>query len=146
VDVQKIWDAACSQCADEIEQTGAQIETVKPLPIVRAHDATLTQVLVNLLTNGMKFVEPDKKPKLRFWCEDLGHSVRLWLQDNGVGIEPRFHDRIFWVFERLHGSNFAGTGIGLSIVRKGVERMGGHVGLESEIGKGSRFWIELQKA
>jgi signal transduction histidine kinase len=68
------------------------------------------------------------------------------VEDNGLGIPPDQRERIFRVFERLHGASFPGTGIGLSIVRKGVERMGGTVGLESEPGKGSRFWIELPMA
>ncbi len=70
VDVQKIWDAARFQCADQIEQTGAHIETVKPLPTVRAHDATLTQVLANLLSNAMKFMKAGVRPEIRFWAED----------------------------------------------------------------------------
>jgi PAS domain S-box-containing protein len=75
------------------------------------------------------------------------NSVRLWVEDNGIGIEPKHQERIFNVFERLHGAEtYPGTGIGLAIVRKGVERMGGRVGVESQLGQGSRFWIELQKA
>jgi signal transduction histidine kinase len=68
------------------------------------------------------------------------------LEDNGIGIDPKYHQRIFKVFERVAGSAYPGTGIGLAIVQKGVERMGGRVGVESEPGKGSRFWIELRKA
>ena len=75
------------------------------------------------------------------------NSVRLWVEDNGIGIEPKHQERIFNVFERLHGAEtYPGTGIGLAIVRKGVERMGGRVGVESQLGQGSRFWIELRKA
>jgi len=70
------------------------------------------------------------------------HSV--WIQDNGIGIEPEHHERIFRVFERLHSAElFPGTGIGLAIVRKGMERMGGQAGLESRPREGSRFWVEL---
>jgi signal transduction histidine kinase len=70
--------------------------------------------------------------------------IRLWVDDNGIGIAPENHKRIFNVFDRLHGSEvYPGTGIGLAIVRKGVERMGGRVGVESQLGQGSRFWIEL---
>jgi signal transduction histidine kinase len=70
--------------------------------------------------------------------------IRIWIEDNGIGIEREFHEKIFGLFERLHASHaFPGTGLGLAIVRKGVERMGGRVGLESEAGRGSRFWVEL---
>jgi signal transduction histidine kinase len=73
--------------------------------------------------------------------------VRLWFEDNGIGIQKQLFDRIFLMFQRLHpAQEYEGTGIGLTIVRKAVERMGGAVGLESDPGKGSRFWIELREA
>ena len=72
--------------------------------------------------------------------------ARLWMEDNGIGIPAEQHERVFRVFVRLHGSRYTGTGIGLSIVRKGVERIGGRVGLESAVGKGTRFWMELPKS
>jgi signal transduction histidine kinase len=70
----------------------------------------------------------------------------VWFLDNGIGIAPEHQEQIFHVFERLHGmEQFPGTGIGLAVVRRGVERMGGHVGVESAVGAGSRFWIELPR-
>ncbi|WP_293261427.1 MULTISPECIES: CHASE3 domain-containing protein [unclassified Microcoleus] len=73
-------------------------------------------------------------------------TVRLWVEDNGIGIAPEHQKRIFRVFERLHGiESYPGTGIGLAIVQKGADRMGGRVGVESQLGQGSRFWIELRK-
>jgi signal transduction histidine kinase len=75
------------------------------------------------------------------------NTIRLWVEDNGIGIASEHQKRIFGVFERLHGiESYPGTGIGLAIVQKGVERMGGKVGVESQLGQGSRFWIELRKA
>jgi signal transduction histidine kinase len=72
--------------------------------------------------------------------------VRLWIEDNGIGIAVEHQERIFRVFERLHGvETYSGTGIGLAIVRKGVERLGGRFGVESQVDQGSRFWIELPK-
>jgi signal transduction histidine kinase len=73
--------------------------------------------------------------------------VRLWVEDNGIGIDPQYHQKIFGMFERLVSDReFEGTGIGLAIVHKAVERMGGRVGVESQPGDGSRFWIELPRA
>jgi PAS domain S-box-containing protein len=146
VDVQKVWEASVYQCAPDIERTNAIVEVERPLCRVRAHEPTLTQVLTNLLSNAIKFVEPGTRPHVRFGCNGEGRFACMWIEDNGVGIEPQYHDRIFRVFERLHGARFAGTGIGLAIVRKGVERMNGNIGLKSEPGKGTRFWIELPRA
>jgi signal transduction histidine kinase len=113
---------------------------------VLGHSATLVQVISNLISNALKFVEPEAQPQIRVWTEAREDWVRLWVEDNGIGIAPQHQERIFKVFERLHGREiYPGTGIGLAIVRKGVERMGGTVGVESEVGK-SRFWIELRKA
>lgn len=146
VRVQAAWEAALFQCATQVEQSRAQIETANPLPIVRSHEATLAQCLANLLNNALKFVAPGLRPSIRFWSEDCGEEVRLWLADNGIGIPEREQERVFRVFERLNGTRYPGTGIGLSIVRKGIERMGGQMGLQSQPGQGSRFWIQLPKA
>ena len=83
---------------------------------------------------------------MRVRAEDRGDCVRLWVEDNGIGIAPEHRDRIFKVFERLHGEeSYPGTGIGLAIVRKGIERTGGRAGVEPGDGGGSRFWVELPK-
>ncbi len=154
VEVLKAWNVAQFQVSTQVESCGAQIETIGSLPVVRAHEATLSQCLANLLSNALKFVAPGVQPQVRFWAEDRGVAadgtregkVRLYLQDNGLGIAAEHHERVFRVFERLHGPRYSGTGIGLSIVRKGVERMGGDIGLKSNLNEGSVFWIELRKA
>lgn len=111
---------------------------------VMAHRATLESIITNLISNAVKFVEPGVAPEVRLRAEAREGSVRLWVEDNGIGIDPRHQAQIFRVFERLHGiETYPGTGIGLAIVRKGVERLGGRCGVESYLGKGSRFWIEL---
>ena len=145
VDVRSAWEIALFQCASQIEQAGTLIEATEPLGVVIAHEPTLGQCLANLLSNGLKFVAPGVTPRVRCWSEARGERLRVWVEDNGIGISPKQRERVFRVFERLHGSRFAGTGIGLSIVRKGIERMGGTVGLESGSGQGSRFWLELPK-
>jgi PAS domain S-box-containing protein len=146
VQVRKAWESALLQCAVQIDQTKASIDTVEPLPLVRAHEVTLGQVLANLLGNALKFVETGVQPRVRFRTEQQGTFVRLWVEDNGIGIPSDQHERIFRVFERTHGARFGGTGIGLAIVKKGVERMGGHVGLKSTPGQGTSFWVDLPKA
>jgi PAS domain S-box-containing protein len=144
--VESAWKSALYQHSDRIEKTHAKIETDDHLPTVCAFEPILVQVLSNLVSNAIKFVQPGVTPNIHFWSEDKGNNVRLWLEDNGIGIDPQYHDRIFGVFERLQSTKYDGTGIGLAIVRKGIERMNGKVGLESKPGKGSRFWIELPKA
>lgn len=146
VPVQAAWNLAQALCAAQIEEARPRLETAEPLPSVRAHEGTLAQCLSNLLGNALKFVAPGVQPAIRFWAEDCGSNVRLNLQDNGIGIPAEQHDRVFRVFERLNGANYPGTGIGLAIVRKGIERMGGQIGLESRPGQGTRFSILLPKA
>jgi signal transduction histidine kinase len=122
----------------------ATISIQSPLLPVLGHDAFLTQCFSNLLENAVKFVSKGKAPEITVRTEPRGSMVRIWVEDNGIGIEPRHQQRLFNLFERVHSEQeYEGTGIGLSIVRKAVERMGGTVGVESEPGKGSRFWMEL---
>ncbi|MBW4527261.1 MAG: response regulator [Phormidium tanganyikae FI6-MK23] len=129
-----------------IQERQAQITVQNPLPSGVGHRATLVQVISNLLSNAIKFVEADVQPQITVWAEQRGERVRLWIEDNGIGIAPQHQQRIFQIFERLHGIEiYPGTGVGLAIVHKGIERMGGRIGVESEVGQGSRFWIELQE-
>jgi len=126
-------------------QSGAaDIQIRAPLNKAIGHRASLYQAIANLLTNAVKFVSPGTKPKVGVWSENQGAKVRLWIEDNGIGIPPDEFDRIFALFERgTSSSRYEGTGIGLAIVRKAMERMGGAVGVQSEPGRGSRFWLEL---
>jgi PAS domain S-box-containing protein len=116
------------------------------LPIVLANPSALTQVISNLLTNAVKFVAPGVPPRVRIWSEPIGAYVRFSFQDNGIGISKKGQQKIFGLFQRLHAADsYDGTGIGLAIVKKATERLGGQVGLDSEPGKGSRFWFTLKE-
>ncbi|MFO1499832.1 MAG: ATP-binding protein [Verrucomicrobiota bacterium] len=117
------------------------------LPDVVGHEPSLSQVISNLLSNAVKFVRPGVVPEVRLRSECRDGQVRVFFEDNGIGIRPEHQHRLFGMFERVHpGDTYEGTGIGLAIVRKAMERMGGKVGLESDGVHGSKFWIELSAA
>ena len=148
LDLRSVMAQIRTHTEGEFRDREASVEVAIPeaFPHVMAHPTTLVQVVTNLLTNAVKFVGPGVRPHVRVWAEERDEWGRLWVEDNGIGISPEHHGRIFRVFERLHGSEiYPGTGIGLAIVAKGTERMGGRAGVESTPGKGSKFWIELSK-
>jgi two-component system, sensor histidine kinase and response regulator len=131
----------------EIRERGIAVEISSPLGCVFAHPPTLKQILANLVGNSLKFASPERAPKVRIFTTREHAFVRLWVEDNGIGIAPQFHEKIFGLFQRLHDAQaYPGTGIGLALVRKGAERMGGRAGVESHLGEGSRFWVELPLA
>jgi PAS domain S-box-containing protein len=116
------------------------------LPNVVANEALLAQCISNLLSNGAKFVAPGTTAHVEISAVLLKDaSMRVCFKDNGIGIAAENHARIFRLFERIHSATeYEGTGIGLTIVRKATDRMGAQVGFESEPGKGSTFWIQLK--
>jgi signal transduction histidine kinase len=126
-----------------LQSDKADIEIEGELPVVLGNEALLTQCFSNLLGNAVKFVALGVRPRVRIQSEKLDHSIRIWIIDNGIGIAEQYRERIFHMFQRL-SNEYEGTGIGLAIVRKVTERMGGGVGVESEPGQGSRFWITLR--
>jgi PAS domain S-box-containing protein len=131
----------------ELHPPRGNVTVDSPLPPVIGHDASLTQCLANLLDNAVKFVPPGVVPQVRVFAERHGTRVRINVKDNGIGIEPEGQRRLFAVFQRLATAHtYQGTGIGLAIVRKAAERMGGTVGVESTPGQGSTFWVELPAA
>ncbi|PYJ82757.1 MAG: hypothetical protein DME22_17480, partial [Verrucomicrobia bacterium] len=134
------------QLESDLHEKKVKLAVEGILPAVLGHRATLGQVVGNLVSNAIKFVAPGVTPRVRLRGEESGDFFRLWIEDNGIGVAAEHRERIFRIFERLHGvETYPGTGIGLAIVQRGVERLGGRVGLESAEGKGSKFWIELKK-
>ena len=123
----------------------ADIEIQGNLPVVMGNESLLTQCFANLLGNAVKFVAPGVKPRVRIHAEINGALVRISIHDNGIGIPKHAHSRLFGMFQKLD-NQYEGTGIGLAIVRKVAERMGGKVSVESEPGQGSRFWVDLRPA
>jgi len=131
----------------QLQANGADIAIESPLPVVLANEASLTQVISNLLANAVKFVAPGIAARVKVSADEIEGDVRLWIEDNGIGIDPRDHERIWSIFTRIgRARDYEGTGIGLTIVRKAVERMNGRIGVESALGEGSRFWVRLRKA
>jgi signal transduction histidine kinase len=144
-----------------LQPNSAEIEISEDLPWVLGDEAALTQAFSNLLGNAVKFVASGTRPKVRVWGElrtsqnqssnsqnatrEQTQLARIWVEDNGIGIPLEFKARIFDMFQR-GTKDFEGTGIGLAIVRKVIQQMGGSVGVESQPGKGSKFWIELNSA
>ncbi|MFP4006966.1 MAG: PAS domain S-box protein [Spirulinaceae cyanobacterium] len=128
-----------------IQERNAQITIEGSLGWVYSNSTILPQILINLIQNALKFTAPEIQPQIRLWSELVDENTRrLWIEDNGIGIKPEHQKRIFTLFERLHGSeSYTGTGIGLALVNKGMERLRGRVGVESEIGVGSRFWLNF---
>ncbi|MCU1220534.1 MAG: sensor signal transduction histidine kinase, partial [Candidatus Angelobacter sp.] len=141
--------AAVEAAIDQLDENlrDKVTSTVDPCLAVAAHMATLTQALFNLINNGLKFHAQGKTPHVSVSALQNGKSAVIQVCDEGIGIAPQHHERIFQVFERLHsGDAYPGTGIGLAIVKRGIHRMGGAIRVESAPGKGSRFFITLPVA
>jgi len=131
----------------ELADRSANVDIASGLPSVVGDEEVLKLVLVHLLSNAFKFVAPGVAPAVTIWAEMHGGAVRLVIQDNGIGIPAEYHDRIFGLFEQLNlPEQYPGTGIGLAIVKKALDRLWGKVDFENAPGGGSRFWIEFPKA
>jgi signal transduction histidine kinase len=130
-----------------IRAKGARIDVEATLPNVLGNPGLLGLAMEHLISNALEFVQPGIAPHIRIRAEARGPRVRITVKDNGVGISREYHDRIFGVFHRLHrAEEHPGVGIGLALARRASERMGGTLGVDSEPGCGSEFWIELALA
>lgn len=145
VELKPLLADVIDQLQNEIKEKKGVIEIDPSLEPIIGHAPTLRHIFGNLIGNALKFVHPETPPRIRVFTEAGGDSVRVWVEDNGIGVAPEHQNRIFGLFERLHrGPTYSGTGVGLAIARKGAERMGGRVGVDSKVGIGSRFWVELR--
>ncbi len=129
----------------QFQSPKAEITVAFPLPRVRGNVAALTQCLSNLVGNAVKFVPPGVVPRVKISATARDKRVRLSIQDNGIGIDPKMHEKIFGIFYRL-SQDYDGTGIGLAVVRRAADRMGATIAVESEPGRGSTFHLELAAA
>jgi len=143
---------ALPECVNDVLQAYAQELTergvvlhneVRPFA-VRADPEGLSVVLRNLIDNALKFSRDARPPTIDIGARKEGDKVVLWVRDNGIGFDMKFHDRIFEIFSRLqYAEDYSGTGVGLALVRKAVQRMGGHIYAVSAPGQGATFFVEL---
>jgi PAS domain S-box-containing protein len=143
VDMEAVFGWAVMNLNTAIEETGAGI-THDPLPPVIGNEQEIVQLIQNLLSNAIKYHGPEP-PRIHMSSEDRGDEIRFEVVDNGIGIDPVYHQQIFGVFKRLHGKDVPGTGIGLALCKRIVEKHGGRIWVESEAGRGARFCFTLRR-
>lgn len=144
ISIRTVLDSALRKLRAEIERSDAVVEVQEDLPTINSFPLILEQVATNLISNALKYVSPGTSPRIYVGAEQRQQFVRWFFRDNGIGIEDEYQARIFRPFERLHGyESYPGTGFGLAIVQRGIERLGGRYGVESTPGKGSCFWVEI---
>src|SRR5258708_8494974 len=130
--------------SERVTATGASITVPANLPVVQGDKTLLSQIFINLLDNALIYHLPDEPPQVTVTCTSTAQANLICVTDKGIGISPKHYDRIFNIFQRLHSNEeYAGAGIGLAIVKKSAELMGGHVWVESTPGQGSTFFVKL---
>lgn len=143
VDLAEVTNRVLVDLENQIQDAGAVVE-VEPLPVIAADPLQMQQLMQNLISNAIKFRRPDVTPEVKVRAEEEDGKARLTVSDNGIGFEPRYSARIFRIFERLHGrTEYPGTGIGLALCRKIVDRHGGTIEAEGVPGQGATFTVIL---
>lgn len=143
VDVRRVVRSVLAARAHAISQQKAQIRVELPALKAKADAAALVQVFGNLVDNALKFSRHENPSTIEIGGRDNEGRYLIWVKDNGIGFDMKFHDKIFQLFQRLErAENYVGTGVGLAIVRKVMERLGGRVWAQSEPGKGAIFFLE----
>ena len=143
VDCNAVAKTALASLQGMIEESGSSI-VCEDLPTIWSIELLLVQLFQNLIGNGIKYRSAEP-PRIRIFAQGSEAGWTFTVQDNGIGIDPKYFDYIFGVFRRLHGIQYSGTGIGLAICRAAVERLGGRIWVESKIGAGSCFHFFLPK-
>lgn len=144
VELQAAVDAACAALSASISEAGASVQTM-PLPRVHGDLSQLSQLFGNLIGNAIKF-RREAPPLIQISASEQPKAWKISVTDNGIGIRPEYYQRVFTIFQRLHTQNaYPGTGIGLAICKKIVERHGGDIGIQSEPNEGSTFFFTLPK-
>ena len=144
LEVADVLQSALSAVEHDIVATGATVDVDIPPQHVLANPLLATAALTQFLSNGLKFVPPGVAPQLRLRLQLRGDRVRISVTDNGIGVPPEYQGKIFGMFQRLHTTDvYPGVGVGLTLAQRAAERMGGSVGVRSQPGRGSTFWIEL---
>jgi light-regulated signal transduction histidine kinase (bacteriophytochrome) len=145
VDTRRAFDAACENLHQAIEESGVAV-SVGSLPVIQADPTQMTQLFQNLLGNALKY-RNERTPRIHVDARSAEKSWLFSVEDNGIGIEPQYFERIFQMFQRLHTrEKYSGTGIGLAICRRIVERHGGKIWVESAPGRGSTFLFAIPRA
>lgn len=144
VDANALLTTVLAVLGPTIEGRGAVV-TADCLPTVRGEPVQLAQLFQNLISNAIKFTAPDVTPRIHIACTRAGSTWTFYISDNGIGIDVRHRDRIFKMFKRLHSRDaYPGTGIGLAVCKKVVERHGGNIGVDDGLAQGgSTFWFTL---
>lgn len=146
VNLQELIESLLAKHAHDIRTRDVAVTVAVPFPSVNADREGLSMALRNLLENALKFTRNVPRPMIETSGRDTEAACILSVRDNGVGFDMKFHDRIFDIFQRLHRSeDYPGTGVGLAIARKAMQRMGGRAWAESEPGKGATFYLEIPK-
>lgn len=143
VNLQDVFEEVLNNLAAQINEKNAKI-TSDPLPLINSDHLQMVQLFQNLVSNAIKFSD-DKQPVIHVCVENNNDKWLFCVKDNGIGIEPEFKDKIFKMFQRLHSrEEYPGTGIGLAICKKIVERFGGEIWFESVPGEGTTFYFTLE--
>lgn len=144
IDLNKLVNNVLSTLTFELDEIGAEI-SLKDLPTINGNEGLLIQLFQNMIQNALKYREKNKAPKIKIYHEKSGNFDNIHIEDNGIGIEPEYADKIFLMFQRLHGedTDYKGMGIGLAICQKIIRAHKGYISLDKDYKKGAGFIVSF---